>query len=248
MKLPFSSLRPDPATSALVEQQMRRWLALQDVAERPVIRHSVARRRRPHISVSREAGSGGEEIARLAGERLGWDVLDKELVDAVAARFHWPRDVLDSLDETSNHLLSDAVGTWIDHNSISQEKFVHCLANLMRAAAERGNVVIVGRGAVCVLQQPEGLKVRLTAPLEFRVEQVMARRRVDSREARRIVEQTDRNRREFALRYFHQDITDPRLYDLVIDVEELGEEGAARQIVDAVESKFAQHRLAMQCA
>ncbi len=94
--LDFGSHRPHVATSALVEQQMRRWLALQDVADRPVAPRSSIEPASLHVSVSREAGTGGEEIAQLAGEQLGWEVLDKELVDAVAEHFQWPRHVLDA--------------------------------------------------------------------------------------------------------------------------------------------------------
>lgn len=245
--LAFGSRRPHVATSALVEQQMRRWLALQTVADRPVVQRSSIRPASLHVSVSREAGTGGEEIAQVAGEQLGWEVLDKELVDAVASHFQWPRHVLEPLDETSSSCLSGAVASWIDHTCVSQEKFVHCLANFMRAAAKRGKAVIVGRGAACVLHHYDGLKVRLVAPIAFRVERVMAAQRLDARQAWQIVEQTDRNRREFAQRYFHHDIADHRHYDLVIDVEQAGLDGAAAQIVAAAERKFRPQPLA-NCA
>ncbi|HVX64490.1 MAG TPA: cytidylate kinase-like family protein, partial [Pirellulales bacterium] len=175
---------------------------------------------------------------RIAGEQLGWEVLDRELVDAVAEHFQWPRHTLDALDETSSSCLSGAVASWIDHTYVSQEKFVHCLANFMRAAAKRGKAVIVGRGAAGILHHYDGLKVRLVAPLTFRVERLMATQGLDARQARQIVERTDRNRREFAQRYFHHDIADRRHYDLVIDVQQAGLHGAAAQIVDAAERKF----------
>ena len=233
-----SPLRPDCATSALVEHRMQLWLALQASADQPALQRQAARRVAAHISISRQAGTGAEGIARRVGQRLYWSVLDKELVDTLAARYHWPRAVLELLDETSSGSLSGAIATWLDHTHISQEKFVHCLVNTMREAAQRGNVVIVGRGAACALHDQTGLRVRIIAPLQFRVERFMQMHGVSYSEARRIVAQTDRNRQEFAQRYFHRHLSDHRLYDLVIDVEKLGDDGAADQIVNAAHVLF----------
>lgn len=233
MKFLFSPIRPDCATSALVERRMQDWLALQEHAERHRFHRPATRREHAHISVSRQAGAGAEEIARQAGERLGWKVLDKELVDTLAEHYHWPRTVLETLDETSHGSLDGAVATWLDHTHISQERFVHRLVNMMRAEAQRDCHVFVGRGAAFALQGRRGLRVRIVAPLEFRVERFMRRHDASRDAARRTIEQIDRNRREFAQRYFHHDITDHQFYDLSVDVAELGHEGAVDLLVDA---------------
>lgn len=232
--------RPDTTTSALVERRMKQWLALKELTERtPTPLRAAAPAVGPYIAISRQAGTGGERIARLVGERLGWEVLDKELVDAVARRLHLPREALELLDETSIGSLWGALAGWIDHLTIPQEKYVHRLAAIMCAAAQRGRTVIVGRGAVCLLPRAEGLSVRIVAPAEFRIQRVQVAQGLSPADAKRFVEQTDRNRREFVRHYYRRDVADDRLYDLILSVDQLGEAEAAEQIVAAAQGKSA---------
>ena len=62
----------------------------------------------------------------------------------------------------------------------------------------------------------------------------MQREGLNRDDARRLIEETDRGRREFVQRYFHQDIDAPHLYDLVINVQRIGPAGAVEQIVTAL--------------
>lgn len=231
--------RPDPTTSALVERRMKHWLALQELTERtPLPRPAAAPAMGPYIAISRQAGTGGERIARRVGERLGWEVLDKELVDAVARRLHLPREALELLDETSIGSLWGALAGWIDHLTIPQEKYVHRLAAIMYAAAQRGRTVIVGRGASCLLPRAGGLSVRIVASDDFRIQRVQVAQGLSPADAKRFVEQTDRNRSEFVRHYYRRDVADDRLYDLIVRVDRLGEAEAVEQIVAAAHEKL----------
>jgi glucuronide carrier protein len=107
------------------------------------------------------------------------------------------------------------------------------LGRVVLTAAQRGNVVFVGRGAQFFLPPGQGLAVRIIAPKKYRIQQIMRRYRFSAAKARRFIAEVDRGRREFVYRFFHRSIDDPHLYDLVINVERLGTVAAADKIVGA---------------
>jgi cytidylate kinase len=218
---------------------MQAWARTQEIAaraSRTQTPQQVAGAIAPFITISREAGAGGGEVARLVGEKLGWEVLDMNLLDRMAERFHVPRFMLDSVDETESNWVYDVLGTWMDRKIIPHEKYVSYLGRVILAAARRGSCVFVGRGARFLLPRGKGLAVRLIAPEKYRVEQIMKREGLEAAEARRWVEETDRGRRDFVERFFHHDLSDPHLYDLVMNTEKFGTLGAAEQIAAAARS------------
>ncbi|OHB70933.1 MAG: hypothetical protein A2V70_19565 [Planctomycetes bacterium RBG_13_63_9] len=229
--------REEPKILAAAERQMQAWVRAAEIQDRALREEDPSRlteRLGKYIAISREAGAGGSEIARLVGEELGWEVLDKSLLDHVAERLQVSPMTLELVDETQSNWVFDVLGTWMDRTIITHDKYVAHLGRVILAAARRGNVVLVGRGAQFLLPRNKGLAVRLVAPLKYRVERIMQCENLGEPDARRFVEQLDAGRREFAERYFHRDIGDPGLYDLVINVARLGPAGAVEQIIAAM--------------
>jgi hypothetical protein len=190
----------------------------------------------PCLFVSRESGAGGSEIARLAAEQLGWDLLDKEILDRLMSYYGTPRAVLKVVDEKKVSWLADIFNGWIEGHGFSQLTYVHRLHRLFEAVSRKGNVVIVGRGARFVLPRRAGFSVRIIAPVDFRVQQVVLSKGLSSTDARAYIEQSDRERIAFLERYFHRDVSDPHIHDLVINAEQLGVENMLDLIVDGVNS------------
>jgi hypothetical protein len=227
----------NPRIIAAAERQMQAWVLKQEIEQR-AIRARGASPRVPHIhpfvTISRETGAGGSEVGRMVGEKLGWEVLDKNLIERVANRFHEGPEMLELVDETVPNWVYDVLGTWMDHKIIPHEKYVAHLVRVILAAARHGSCVFVGRGAQLFLPRGKGLAVRLTAPEKFRIAEIMRLLGLAREEAHRLVVETDRARHDFVERYFHHDINDLRLFDLVINTERFGLAGAAEQIVAAV--------------
>lgn len=238
-------VREDSHILAAAEKQMRQWSLTQELTERAA---TTTRVDQPHhqlgdyITISREAGAGGSTVAMLVGQRLGWEVLDKNLVDLVAERFNLSKPMLELADETSPNWAFDMFGPWLDRKIITHEKFVVRLGRIILAAARRGNVVMVGRGARFLLPRDHGLAVRLVASDKFRIENLMQCLDCSETEARQRMERIDTGRREFAKRYFHHDIGDPSLYDMVLRVDRLGVEGAAELIAEAYPRWYSRQR------
>lgn len=232
-----TQIREEPGIVAAAERQMHAWVMAKDIKDhsvRDMTGRSVERAIR-FVTISREAGADGAVIGQYLGKRLGWDVFDRNLLDRVAERFHLPRMMLDLVDETRSNWVYDVLGTWMDRKVVPHEKYVACLGRVVLAAARVGHAVFVGRGAQFILPREEIVAVRLVASQKFRVRQFMERMGMNEAEAERRITEIDKGRREFVDRFFHHDITDPHLYDMVINVERCGQAKTVDTILAAVE-------------
>jgi hypothetical protein len=229
--------REEPSILAAAERQMHAWAMsreLKDRASHCENRGRATQRGLRFVAISREAGAGGGEIGHRVGERLGWEVFDKNLLDRIAERFHLPRIMLDLVDETRSNWVYDVLGTWMDHKLVPHEKYVACLSRIMLTIAGHGPAVFVGRGSQFLLPRQEMLAVRIVGSAKYRIRQIMQQTGANENDAKRFMTELDAGRREFASKFFHHDVTDPHLYDLVINVERCGKTAAVEEIVAAV--------------
>ncbi len=119
----------------------------------------------------------------------------------------------------------------MNRNLVAHEKYVACLTRVVLAAARRGHAVFVGRRAQFILPRHELLAIRIVASSKYRVQQIMDKAGLTKAQATRYINETDAGRRHFAECFFHHDIDDPHLYDLVINVERCGKAMAVKQIL-----------------
>jgi cytidylate kinase len=230
-------VREDPVILAAAERQMNAWAMLRQLRNRAAARMPAAGPAAAAlrcIAISREAGTGGSEIAQQLGGRLGWRVFDKNLLDQVAARYHLPRTMLDLVDETATNWAYDVLGTWMDHKLVPHEKYLAYLSRVVQLVGRSGPAVFVGRGSQFLLPRQEVLAVRLIASPKYRVGRLMERMGLSHADAERKMAEIDRGRQAFVRQSFHHDTADPHLYDLVVNVERFGADGAVGQILTAV--------------
>jgi cytidylate kinase len=211
------------------------WEKLQEEKDRIPLEEHL----HPFIAVSREAGAGGGDIAARVAEKMGFQILGREMLDYLADTFQLPRDMLDFVDEKTAHWIHDAFGFWLDKYTVSQEEYVIRLGRMVLLAAQHRECVFIGRGVQFLLPKNKGLTVRIVASEKNRVERTKQMRNVSIEEARQFVAETDRGRKEFVRRYFHQDVADPLLYDLVLNADKFGVEGAVDMIVHTYQHLFA---------
>ncbi len=221
-----------PAIEKRAEEKIRKWIKAERSRER-LSKASVEHNVGPYVLISREIGAGGSQIARMVGQQLGWDVLDKEIIDYMAEQFGTSGSLVKIVDEKHSSWLSDILISSIDGQGFSSVAFMHRLRQLFLLAAHHGNIVIVGRGARFILPREGGLSVRILAPLDFRISQIAQQRNVSTKEARKFVEQSDREQAAFIKENFHHKAADPHEYDLVVNMENQTLQDAADFIVDA---------------
>lgn len=202
------------------------------------------------ITLSRQIGSLGDEVARLLCERLGMQRFDKSVMtelgqelgmapaviaQAVADR-RPAKGLLERWFGNYQDPLGDPSGWTFGARSDAFEGIsVANLIRLIHAGYDRGNVVIVGRGGMAALQDKRDvLHVRVLAPKELRIKRVQQSENVTLEEARKRVEARDASDVEWIHRYFDLDAHDPQLFDLVINTAKIAPAEAVDLIVKAL--------------
>jgi cytidylate kinase len=192
----------------------------------------------PYVLFSREKGAGGRAVARLVGEKLGWHVFDREIVDEIAQKTKVRRQLIESLDEQARGTIENLIATMLDKKNIDETRFQYQLRHVMMALGQRGRVIIIGRGGNLILPGQFGLSVRLIAPLKTRVQRIAAEEKIALKKAQDEVKLSDRNRTKFIRHNFDHDITDPLLHDLIINTDAMSMNAVAEIILAAVKQKF----------
>ena len=193
----------------------------------------------PYLLFSREKGAGGSAVAQLAGKRLGWQVFNSELVDAIAEKANVRRELIESLDERDRKTIQDAVVHLLSPQPIRKSGYLTHLREILLALGHQGDVVIVGRGAQYLLPSRFGLRVRMVAPLEIRVQRIASRENLSLRKARVEIERSDRERARLARREYGQTVADPLNHDVTINTAEMTVDAAADVVLTALQRKLA---------
>jgi hypothetical protein len=189
----------------------------------------------PYITISRQAATGGVEIARIVTMRWNWSLLDKEVVEAIAKRLRVSPRMLELMDETGGNWFSDSLLTLLEPRLTMQDSYVSMLRSILLLAAYQGRVVIVGRGGNFLLPREFGLSVRLVAPRESRLARLCQQEGLEPRAAARRLDELDRSRTSFVKRHFHHDPDDPSHYDLIVDSSTFDYEASADLVCRAAE-------------
>lgn len=179
------------------------------------------------ITISRQMGSLGSEVARAVAGQLGYRLLWRELINQAAIRCGSPEMALVVIDELN--LMKIHAGRQ------DFERYLTAVSTVVHEAAEEGNVVIVGRASQVLLHGFTGaLHVRVVAPFQLRVERVARYRGISMDAARELVATSDRNRKEYLERWHQVDWADPELYDLVLNTGRMEVDSCARIICYAL--------------
>lgn len=217
----------------IIEQQMRQWemeRSTQDKKEREA--HLAAGKGEviDYITISREPGSGGEQIAQMLADLLKWQWYDREILDRMAEDMKVHKSVVASVDERTIGWIEDWLAPIFTGRSVGQLSYYQHLAKVLLVIARHGQVIIVGRAAGLLLPREKGLSVRVTAPFELRSERYAKENQIGIKEARDIVQKADRAQQSFVRDMLNTDIWDCRHYDIVINTEKLTHISAAKLI------------------
>src|SRR5258708_16232132 len=161
------------------------------------------------MTISREYGSGGGEIASRLARRLGWHLIDHGMVERVASGIGTSQEEAEVNDEHVQGMVSRALGSLIylypaamantpPEAFLSDEAYRDVFNRVVRTAAARGHVVIVGRASQVILADlRDVLHVRVIAPFEKRVAYVMQREGVDRHTAEAPIHLQDHQRASY---------------------------------------------------
>ncbi|HEY7039118.1 MAG TPA: cytidylate kinase family protein [Methylomirabilota bacterium] len=187
----------------------------------------------PIVTISHEIGAGGPEIGQQLAERMGYRYVDHELISDAAQRYGLLEEKLSHLDESKPSLF--------ERFDAETRRYITVIQTALYDFAEHDNVVLMGRGGQWLLRGiPHVLRVRVMAPFDVRVKRLgkkLAGPMGEQTNPRTVTELVRRDDAEKAgrMRYLYEvGITDPALYDLVINTEKLSVASAVGLIAGVV--------------
>ena len=201
------------------------------------------------ITISREYGGGGGEIASRLAKRLGWDLIDHAIVERTARVLGTSLEEAEAHDESTQGIVSQALNSLLYLSPatlasapleafLSDEDYSRTRDRIVRAAAARGHVVIVGRASQVILADlRDVLRVRVIASFEKRVAYVMQREGVDRHAAESRIHKKDHERAKSLEKEYHHNPGDAHLYDLVLNTSLLDLESAVDIICFTLQQK-----------
>ena len=195
------------------------------------------------VTISRQAGSGAHVIAdrlaqylaaRATDSLVPWTVVDRNLVDKVIEEHRLPPYLGKFLREDRipaiNDMLEELCGLHPPALTLLRK-----IAQTILHLVERGNVIIIGRGANVVTRKLDYvLNLRLVGSLEKRIAYIQSTTQMGLKEASAFVQAEDRGRRRYARKYFNVDIDNPLLYHMVINTDMLDYDRTARALADMI--------------
>jgi cytidylate kinase len=190
------------------------------------------------ITIARQTGAGGSEIARRLAEELSMDLIGGQIIQRVAQSSRMSTKVVETLDEKAVTRVDNMINSLFASRHLSPDVYLRHLSRVIATIGEHGNAVIVGRGANFILPKNKTLRIRIIAPLEYRVEHFMKTRGLTKSETLRYVEKRDADRVGYIKKYFKADPNDSIHYDMVINTEMLGIEGAAKAVLGALQDRI----------
>jgi cytidylate kinase len=162
------------------------------------------------ITISRQTGSRGDDLARQLAQHLGWRWVSRNLINEAALAAGAPQVALAEIDELGFFDLTPSTKEWQAYQSQVE--------HIIRELANEGNVVIVGRGGQVVLRDhPDILHLRIVAPLETRRTWLQEERNMSVPAALAWLEKSSQTRNRYLQRCYRVRVDDPTLYHLVIN-------------------------------
>jgi cytidylate kinase len=198
------------------------------------------------ITIEREYGCGGGEIAQLLAQRLGWKLWDQWLTEEIARLAKCPKAVVEAREERNDPLYYRLFKSFMrgsyegsinapNLNLVDSETILKIAKRVVEHAAERGNCVIVGRGSQQFLKgRADTLRIFLYAPREDKVRRLLARGKSE-REAEELADTVDRERADFIQKYFNVEWPDRGIYHSMVNTT-IGDEAVVHMILELKET------------
>ncbi len=204
------------------------------------------------ITISREYGSGGSEIAARLAKRLEWQVIDHNIVERVASAMGTSQEEAEAHDEHTKGVLGQVLNSLLylhpactvyapPEAVLSDETYCDAVERIVRATVARGHVVIVGRGSqVLLAKRRDVLRVRIIASLEQRIANVMQQEGLDEEVATSRIRKFEQERTRYLEMEFKRKPEDAHLYDLVLNTSSFDLASAVNVICLALNHKARQ--------
>ena len=183
------------------------------------------------ITISRQMGSQGDELALQVAQQLGWQLVARDLINRAASAAGLPHMALVDIDELGLLNLRPSAKEW--------QAYQTHVEGIIHAWAYRGEVVIAGRGGQMALRGwPDVFHIRVVAPLEMRIARLQQKEKISAGSARARLEASAKTRARYLQRCYGVQIDDPTLYHLTVNTGSLGLSQAVSLVIQASQAWF----------
>ena len=198
------------------------------------------------ITISRQFGTGGHEIGAELARRLGVKLLDKQILNEVAARVNAVEEAVEKI-EARNPLWRDDFTNFYrtymanaEYNGQEQDQTSHALfraqADAIRRIASEESCVIVGRcGFDIFADHPNALKIFVHSSLDCRKRRIAVKYDISEHDAAAMIVDNDYSRELYTKTFTGRDWRDATNYDISLDVRKFGVNGAVDFLMNCIE-------------
>lgn len=198
------------------------------------------------ITISRECGTGGREIACRLGEKLGLNVYDKTILEAVSEKFHLSKQEIDRIKSKKINLWDDFCQFYrqfdIDRpayqpesRKVTSRELYYAESQIMRNLAEHDSCIILGRCGFKVFKDnPDAVKIFIHADRDVRIKRIVATKGLDANAAIEYIDEVDKARENFTKYFASSSLYDCRNYDFSINVSHYSAEDIATFLAENI--------------
>lgn len=198
------------------------------------------------VTISREFGSGGRLVGRQLSERLGVPFYDRELIELAAEKSGLSKEFIARSDERASSVLSLGLaasagaeaGYFMQYDALTGDRAFFAQSSVIHDLAEKGSCIIVGRCAGYLLRDnPDCVRILIHAPMDSRIERAKTTYGLPAKGLADKIYKADKGRANYHKHYTGDNWMDARSYDLCINTEVMGIEGAVDTIVKLLENR-----------
>ena len=205
------------------------------------------------ITINRECGSGGGEIAKLLGEKLGFKVYGRAMLQSIAEKFDMTLENMDRVKAQKANWWNDFCRFYQQFGASSQQTstssggqpqatpltLYYAESRMLRELAEQESCIIIGRVGFHIFRDyPNALHLLIMADRDARIARIAAKQHLSPEEAAKVIDSVDKARDTYVKTVADTSRYDARNYDFVLNVSRMSTEQVAQFIADNIKYKY----------
>ena len=202
------------------------------------------------ITINRECGSGGRDIACRMGEILGLKVYDKAIIEAICEKYNLDKKEIQRIKSQKLNLWEDLCQFYrqfgtennryqTENKKVTSRELYYAESQIMRNLAAQESCIIVGRAGFQIFKDnPDAIHIFLIADRDVRIRNIAERENLDERNAAKFIDDVDRAREIFTKNFVGVSRYDVRNYDIAINVSRFTTEEVASFLAGNLRKKM----------
>jgi cytidylate kinase len=185
----------------------------------------------PTICISRKLGSGAVEIADLVAEKIGYRVVDQQILQHIATNASLSEKTVSIFDERYPGKISELVTLAFGEKAFIKSDYAKHLFSSVYAIAALGPTIFVGRGVHLLLAREKVLAVRIISSNQFRIQRLVTIMNISKEEAAKQISELDRLQAAFFKGVFNRKDASPYEFDIVVNCDYIKQPRSVAEII-----------------